>query len=200
MINDSSKKLNNVLNNLQRSKLGDYRLNNAQKERLSNILKDVENISEHFNNLSNVYTNISVINDSLKYQKENNKSLNENYQYMLKECVKLEKKIEILQDSEELLKDIIKVKNNEHIDLITNLCENVNSRDFSKSQSFKQVSNELYKKGIINENERQVIFNPPKLINESEIEKAISKINREMDEAVEDFSKQFTTQKYDYEL
>ena len=165
VINDSSKKLNNLLNNLQGSKLGGYRLNNAQKERLSNILKDVENISEHFNNLSNVYTNISVINYSLKYQKENNKSLNENYQYMLKECVKLEKKIEILQDSEELLKDIIKVKNNEHIDLITNLCENVNSRDFSKSQSFKQVSNELYKKGIINKDERHVIFNQPSLIN-----------------------------------
>ena len=106
----------------------------------------------------------------------------------------------LLQDSEEFLKDVIKAKDKDHIELITNLCENVNSKDYSKSQSFKQVSNELYKKGIINENERQVIFNPPKLINESEIEKAISKINREMDEAVEDFSKQFTTQKYDYEL
>ena len=200
LINNSSKELNNLLNSLQESKLGGYRLNNAQKERLSNLLKDVENISEHFNNLSNVYTNISLINDNLNYQKENNKSLNEDYQYALNKCVKLEKKIEDLQDSEEFLKDVIKAKDKDHIELITNLCENVNSKDYSKSQSFKQVSNELYKKGIINENERQVIFNPPKLINESEIEKAISKINREMDEAVEDFSKQFTTQKYDYEL
>ena len=200
LINKSSKELNNLLNSLQESKLGGYRLNNAQKERLSNLLKDVENISEHFNNLSNVYTNISLINDNLNYQKENNKSLNEDYQYALNKCVKLEKKIEDLQDSEEFLKDVIKAKDKDHIELITNLCENVNSKDYSKSQSFKQVSNELYKKGIINENERQVIFNPPKLINESEIEKAISKINREMDEAVEDFSKQFTTQKYDYEL
>lgn len=200
LINNSSKELNNLLNSLQESKLGGYRLNNAQKERLSNLLKDVENISEHFNNLSNVYTNISLINDNLNYQKDNNKSLNEDYQYALNKCVKLEKKIEDLQDSEEFLKDVIKAKDKDHIELITNLCENVNSKDYSKSQSFKQVSNELYKKGIINENERQVIFNPPKLINESEIEKAISKINREMDEAVEDFSKQFTTQKYDYEL
>ena len=200
LINNSSKELNNLLNSLQESKLGGYRLNNAQKERLSNLLKDVENISEHFNNLSNVYTNISLINDNLNYQKENNKSLNEDYQYALNKCVKLEKKIEDLQDSEEFLKDVIKAKDKDHIELITNLCENINSKDYSKSQSFKQVSNELYKKGIINENERQVIFNPPKLINESEIEKAISKINREMDEAVEDFSKQFTTQKYDYEL
>ena len=200
LINNSSKELNNLLNSLQESKLGGYRLNNAQKERLSNLLKDVENISEHFNNLSNVYTNISLINDNLNYQKENNKSLNEDYQYALNKCVKLEKKIEDLQDSEEFLKDVIKAKDKDHIELITNLCENVNSKDYSKSQSFKQASNELYKKGIINENERQVIFNPPKLINESEIEKAISKINREMDEAVEDFSKQFTTQKYDYEL
>lgn len=200
LINNSSKELNNLLNSLQESKLGGYRLNNAQKERLSNLLKDVENISEHFNNLSNVYTNISLINDNLNYQKDNNKSLNEDYQYALNKCVKLEKKIEDLQDSEEFLKDVIKAKDKDHIELITNLCENVNSKDYSKSQSFKQVSNELYKKGIINENERQVIFNPPKLINESEIEKAISKINREMDEAVEDFSKQFTTQKYNYEL
>ncbi len=200
LINNSSKELNNLLNSLQESKLGGYRLNNAQKKRLSNLLKDVENMSEHFNNLSNIYTNISLINDNLNYQKENNKSLNEDYQYALNKCVKLEKKIEDLQDSEEFLKDVIKAKDKDHIELITNLCENVNSKDYSKSQSFKQVSNELYKKGIINENERQVIFNPPKLINESEIEKAISKINREMDEAVEDFSKQFTTQKYDYEL
>ena len=197
LINNSSKELNNLLNSLQESKLGGYRLNNAQKERLSNLLKDVENISEHFNNLSNVYTNISLINDNLNYQKENNKSLNEDYQYALNKCVKLEKKIEDLQDSEEFLKDVIKAKDKDHIELITNLCENVNSKDYSKSQSFKQVSNELYKKGIINKNERHVIFNPPRLINKSEIEKAISNINRQMEKEAEEF---YNTNKNDYEL
>ena len=197
LINNSSKELNNLLNSLQESKLGGYRLNNAQKKRLSNLLKDVENMSEHFNNLSNIYTNISLINDNLNYQKENNKLLNEDYQYTLNKCIKLEKKIEDLQDSEEFLKDVIKVKDKEHIDLITSLCENVNSKDYSKSQSFKQVSNELYKKGIINKNERHVIFNPPRLINKSEIEKAISNINRQMEKEAEEF---YNTNKNDYEL
>ena len=154
-------------------------------------------MSEHFNNLSNIYTNISLINDNLNYQKENNKLLNEDYQYTLNKCIKLEKKIEDLQDSEEFLKDVIKVKDKEHIDLITSLCENVNSKDYSKSQSFKQVSNELYKKGIINKNERHVIFNPPRLINKSEIEKAISNINRQMEKEAEGF---YNTNKNDYEL
>lgn len=77
------------------------------------------------------------------------------------------------------------------------MCENVNSRDFSKSQSFKQVSNKLYKKGIINKDERHVIFNPPSLINPSEVNKSISNINKQMEQEAEEF---YNTYKNDYSL
>ena len=52
-------------------------------------------------------------------------------------------------------------------------------------------------KNLITDKEHIVIFNPPIIINKSEINKALSSINREMDEATEEFYK---TKKNDYEL
>ena len=42
-------------------------------------------------------------------------------------------------------------------------------------------------KNLITDEEHRVIFNPPRTINKSEINKALSSINREMDEAAEEF-------------
>ena len=42
-------------------------------------------------------------------------------------------------------------------------------------------------KNLITDKEHRVIFNPPRTINKSEINKALSSINREMDEAAEEF-------------
>ena len=56
---------------------------------------------------------------------------------------------------------------------------------------------DMNEKGFIKDTEQRVIFNPPKLINKSEINKAISSLNREMDEAAEDF---YQTKKDDYGL
>ena len=42
-------------------------------------------------------------------------------------------------------------------------------------------------KNLITDKEHKVIFNPPRTINKSEINKALSSINREMDEAAEEF-------------
>ena len=58
---------------------------------------------------------------------------------------------------------------------------------------FKKDGN---RKTIIDE-EHRVIFNPHRTINKSEINKALSSINREMEEAAEEF---YQTNKSDYEL
>ena len=42
-------------------------------------------------------------------------------------------------------------------------------------------------KNLITDKEHRVIFNPPRTINKSEINKVLSSINREMDEAAEEF-------------
>ena len=52
-------------------------------------------------------------------------------------------------------------------------------------------------KNLITDKEHRVILNPPRTINKSEINKALSSINREMDEAAEEFYK---ANKSDYEL
>ena len=44
-------------------------------------------------------------------------------------------------------------------------------------------------KNLITNKEHRVIFNPPRTINKSEINKALSSINGEMDEAAEEFYK-----------
>jgi hypothetical protein len=50
---------------------------------------------------------------------------------------------------------------------------------------------------LITDKEHKVIFNPSRIINKSEINKALSSINREMDQAAEEF---YQTNKSDYEL
>ena len=61
----------------------------------------------------------------------------------------------------------------------------------------KQRLNDMNSKNLITDKEHRVIFNPPRTINKSEINKALSSINREMDEAAEEF---YQTNKSDYEL
>ena len=51
----------------------------------------------------------------------------------------------------------------------------------------KQRLNDMNSKNLITDKEHRVIFNPPRTINKSEINKALSSINREMDEAAEEF-------------
>ena len=73
------------------------------------------------------------------------------------------------------------------MELITYFCKHANSKDYSTARFFKQVSDDLYQKGFIKDKEHSIIFNPPKIINKSEINKALSSINKEMDEAAEEF-------------
>ena len=57
--------------------------------------------------------------------------------------------------------------------------------------------NDRNNKSLITDKEHRVILNPPRTINKSEINKALSSINKEMDEAAEEFYK---TKKDDYYL
>ncbi len=52
-------------------------------------------------------------------------------------------------------------------------------------------------KNLITDKKHRVIFNPPRTINKSEINKALTSINREMDEYAEEF---YQTKKDDYYL
>ena len=69
--------------------------------------------------------------------------------------------------------------------------------DTTTSRFFRQVVNDMNSKNLITDKEHRVILNPPRTINKSEIKKALSFINKEMDEAAEEFYK---TNKSDYEL
>ena len=98
------------------------------------------------------------------------------------------------------MKGILDKRKDEHIDLVTYLTEQVNNEDTNVSNSFKKMTNDLYKRNLISSNERKVIFNPPNLFTKSEINKALSSINKEMEEAAQEFSKQFNNNEEDYNL
>lgn len=85
----------------------------------------------------------------------------------------------------------------ERKDFIIYLCKNASSKDSTISRFFKQVVNDMNSKNLITDKEHRVIFNPPRTINKSEISKALSSINREMDKAAEEF---YQTNKSDCEL
>ena len=59
------------------------------------------------------------------------------------------------------------------------------------------MADDLYEKGFIKEKEHNVIFRPPKTINKSEINSALKSLNRQMEEAAEEF---YTANKDDYSL
>ncbi len=86
----------------------------------------------------------------------------------------------------------------ERKDLITYLCKNANSKNPTTSRFFRQVVNNMNRKDLISDKEHKVIFNPPRIINKSEINKALSSINREMNEAVKEFYQ--ANKKDDYSL
>ena len=72
----------------------------------------------------------------------------------------------------------------------------LNSKELSFFVS-KKGCDDMNSKNLITDKEHRVIFNPPRIINKSEINKALSFINREMDESAEEF---YQTKKDDYEL
>ena len=93
-----------------------------------------------------------------------------------------------LKEDRDFVHAVMDKRMDERKDFITYLCKNANSKDPTTSRFFRQVVNDMNSKNLITDKEHRVIFNPPKTINKSEINKALSSINREMDEAAEEFA------------
>jgi len=186
-INRSSKEINEILSSLEGNRFGGYKLTQKQKERLENLVKDVESMSNYFDNYKNIINNISSINDNLKYQKEENSKLIDKNNKLSKSNDKLEKELIDQKGSNELLNGIVRVRNNEHLDLIIHLSKGVNSKENYISSNYKKLSNELLKEKIISKREHRIIFNPPFQFNRSEFEQAIKHISKENEQAAEEF-------------
>lgn len=197
-INKSASDFKNLLDDLEESRFGGYKLNNQQKGRLKDLLKDVESLTDYFDNYKNIINNIGAINENLKNQKEENKKLSRNNNDLIVTNRKLTNELKEQNNANDLLKLVIRDKEDKHLDLVAYLCKHANSKDYTTSRLFKQMTMDLNDKGFISDKEHSVIFNPPKTINKSEINKAISSINREMEEAAEEFYQ--TNKKDDYSL
>lgn len=186
MINNSSKELKDLLSGLEVSRLG-YKLNNKQKERLQDLIKNVESITDYFDNYKNIISNISSINDNLKYQKDRDNKVENDNNKLIKEKQKLKMKNTELKEDTVFVHEVMDKRMDERKDFITYLCKNANSKDSSTSRFFKQVVNDMNSKNLITDKEHRVIFNLPRTINKSEINKTLNSINKEMDEAAEEF-------------
>lgn len=187
LINNSSKELKDLLSGLEKSRLGGYKLNNRQKERLQDLIKDIESITNYFDNYKNIINNISSINDNLKYQKDRNNKVENDNNKLIKENQNLKMKNTELKKDRDFVHAVMDKRMDERKDFITYLCKNANSKDLTTSKFFRQIVNDMNSKSLITDKEPRVIFNPPRTINKLEINKALSSINREMDEAAEEF-------------
>ena len=186
-INKSATDLKDLLDDLEESKLGGYKLNNQQKERLRGLLKDVESITKYFDNYGYVINNLSIINDNIENQKQENKELIDKNNELSRINRKLYKDLEDMKTSNSFLKGVVKSRDREHLNLVTHLAEGVNSKDYYTSSSYKQLSDKLKEKKIISKPEHRVIMKPLFGISKTEIERAIHHINQEMEEQSEEY-------------
>ena len=196
-INNSSRELKEIVSNLDGNRFGGYKLNDKQKDRLEKLLKDVEDMTNYFDNYRNIIDSLSSINDSLEYQKNRGNELERKKDQLIKDNKEWEQEYLDQYDSTELLQQILDVRKDKHLELVTYIAENVNSKDNIKSTTFKKIADNLKYKNIINSDEHKIIFKPPRNINKSEINRALKSINKEMEEAAEEF---YQTNKNDYEL
>lgn len=196
-INKSASDFKNLLDDLEESRFGGYKLNNQQKGRLKDLLKDVESLTDYFDNYKNIINNLGAINENLKNQKEENKKLNRYNNDLIVSNRKLTNELKEQNNTNNLLKLVIRDKEDKHLDLVAYLCKYANSKDYTTSRLFKQMTMDLNDKGFISDKEHKVIFNPPRTINKSEIDRALKSLNQQMEAAAEEY---YTTNKDDYSL
>lgn len=197
-INNSSKELKDIVSNLDGNRFGGYKLNDKQKDRLEKLLKDVEDMTNYFDNYRNIIDSLSTINDDLEYQRNRNNKLEKIKDDLIKSNKTWEQDFLDQYDSTELLQQILDSRKDKHLELVTYIAENVNSKDTIKSSTFKKIADDLKDKRIINSDEHKVILKPPRNINKGEINRALKSINKEMEEAAEEFYQ--TNKKDDYSL
>ena len=175
-----------------------YKLTEKQICRFIELNNEVQRMEELFLKLKDIYQNISKVKDNVEYLNKRNNELIKKNDKLADMNQKYEKKIKNFEGSENLLKTFIYSKEIEHLELVTYLCKHANSKDYTTARFYKQLSDDLNQKGFIKDNEHDVIFNPPKIINKNEVNKILKSINEEMEAAAEEFYQ--TNKKSDYSL
>lgn len=188
-IDKTSKELDEIFYDIEPDEFNNYKLTENQIVRFIELNDEVQKMEEVFLKLKEIYQNISKVKGNVEYLNKRNNELIKKNDELADMNQKYEKKIKHLEGSEELLKTYIHAKDREHLELVTYLCKHANSKDYTTSRFFKQISDDLYQKGFIKDKEHSVIFSPPKIINKSEINKILNSINQEMEEAAEEFYK-----------
>ena len=200
-IKDNSSDFNKILSELEESKFGGYKLNKQQKERLQDLLKELDELTTYFDNYKNIINSLNTINDSLNYQTNKNHELIKEKENLIKDNKKMKEESIDQNDSITFLKAIIKDKNDKQLDLITYLSKNVNDNYGISKSFFKKITEDLRNKGLLSNDEYKVILRPPRVINKSEINRTLSSINREMEDAADEFGNLFQdNEKDDYYL
>ena len=189
--------LSEMFYDIDQNKDSTFTLSEKQMIRFMDLTTEVRNMSKQFDDLKYIYSDLLQFKDRFIYYAERNDELIKQNDKLISKNQDFEKKIKDFEDTEHFLKTYIKKKDDEHLDLITYLCKHANSKDYTTSRLFKQMADDLYEKGFIKEKEHNVIFRPPKTINKSEINSALKSLNRQMEEAAEEF---YTANKDDYSL
>ena len=189
--------LSEMFYDIDQNKDSTFTLSEKQMIRFMDLTTEVRDMSKQFDDLKYIYNDLLQFKDKFIYYAERNDELIKQNDKLISKNQDFEKKIKDFEDTEHFLKTYIKKKDDEHLDLITYLCKHANSKDYTTSRLFKQMADDLYEKGFIKEKEHNVIFRPPKTINKSEINSALKSLNRQMEEAAEEF---YTANKDDYSL
>lgn len=189
--------LSEMFYDIDQNKDSTFTLSEKQMIRFMDLTTEVRDMSKQFDDLKYIYNDLLQFKDKFIYYAERNDELIKQNDKLISKNQDFEKKFKDYEDTEHFLKTYIKKKDDEHLDLITYLCKHANSKDYTTSRLFKQMADDLYQKGFIKEKEHNIIFRPPKTINKSEINSALKSLNRQMDEAAEEF---YQTKKDDYSL
>jgi hypothetical protein len=189
--------LSEMFYDIDQNKDSTFTLSEKQMIRFMDLTTEVRDMSKQFDDLKYIYNDLLQFKDKFIYYAERNNELIKQNDKLISKNQDFEKKFKDYEDTEHFLKTYIKKKDDEHLDLITYLCKHANSKDYTTSRLFKQMADDLYQKGFIKEKEHNIIFRPPKTINKSEINSALKSLNRQMDEAAEEF---YQTKKDDYSL
>ena len=188
-MNNKSKEIREVLENLESNKFGGYKMNAIQKSRLIDLVKEVEKTSAYFENFKGVIDNLTIINDNLKSQRDENIKLEARNIDLIRESNGQRSKINELTDENNQIYEDLRNNKISHIKLITYLANGVNSKDEKKAKTFMKIATDLNDKRVIKNNEYKVVLNPPKIINEGEVLQALKHINQENEKAAEEFYK-----------
>lgn len=189
--------LSEMFYDIDQNKDSTFTLSEKQMIRFMDLTTEVRDMSKQFDDLKYIYNDLLQFKDKFIYYAERNDELIKQNDKLISKNQDFEKKFKDYEDIEHFLKTYIKKKDDEHLDLITYLCKHANSKDYTTSRLFKQMTIDLNDKGFISDKEHRVIFNPPKTINKSEINRALKSLNQQMEEAAEEF---YTTNKDDYSL